>query len=64
MVIYIYVLPTMSHTIYAAIFEQTITHQTCTFTLIDGTPLTLILCLQVLIAHHIFINFGYVDLFQ
>ena len=24
-------LPTMSHTIYAGIFEQTITHQTCTF---------------------------------
>ena len=42
---------------------------TCAFTtrkvsLIDGVSVTIILCLHVLIAHHIFINFGYVDYFQ
>ena len=38
----------MSHKMYAAKFEQTITH----------------VLLRVLIAHRIFINFGYVDYFQ
>ena len=37
----------MSHKMYAAKFEQTITH----------------VLLRVLIAHRIFINFGYVDYF-
>ena len=40
---------------------------TCAFTkvsLIDGTSITIILCLHILIAHLIFINFGYVDYFQ
>ena len=32
--------------------------------LIDEASVTIILCLHVLIAHHIFINFGYVDYFQ
>ena len=30
----------------------------------DGAPVTIILCLHVLIAHRIFINLGYVDYFQ
>jgi hypothetical protein len=32
--------------------------------LIDGASATIVLCLRVLIAHHIFISFGYVDYFQ
>ena len=32
--------------------------------LIDGASATIILCLHVLIAHRIFISFGYVDYFQ
>jgi hypothetical protein len=32
--------------------------------LIDGAPATLILCLHVVIAHRIFMNFGHVDYFQ
>ena len=48
----------MSHTIYAAKFEQTIVSR------IDGASITIILCFRVLIAHRIFINFRYVDYFQ
>jgi hypothetical protein len=51
-------LRTMSHTIYAAKFEQTIVSR------IDGASITIILCFRVLIAHRIFINFRYVDYFQ
>jgi hypothetical protein len=32
--------------------------------LIGGASVTIILCLHVLIVHHIFINLGYVDYFQ
>ena len=31
---------------------------------IDGASIAIILCLHFLIAHLIFINFGYVDYFQ
>jgi len=68
--IYIYVLRAMSHTSYAAQvggfnfqpakFEQTITNQrllTRRESHIDGTAVAIIFCLQVLIAHRIFINF-------
>jgi len=51
----------MSHTIYAAKFEQTITHQHVLLRreiLVDGTVVTTILCLHVLIARYIFINFS------
>ena len=49
-------LQAMSHTIYAATFEQTITHQHVFLrrrkvSLIDGVSVTIILCLHVLIAH-------------
>ena len=54
-------LRTMSHTIYAVKFEQTIIHQ---HVLIDGASVTIILCLHVLFAHRIFIDFRYVDYFQ
>ena len=58
----------MSHTIYAAKFEQTIIHHHVLYdgkvSLSDEVSVTIILCLHVLIAHHIFINFGYVDYFQ
>ena len=57
-------LPAMSHTIYAAKLEQTITHDLVQVSLIDGESVTIILCLHVLIAHCIFINFRYVDYFQ
>jgi hypothetical protein len=40
-------LRTMSHTIYASKFEQTIVSR------IDGASITIILCLHVLIAGHI-----------
>ena len=32
--------------------------------LIDGAPVAIILCLQILIEHDIFINIGYFDYFQ
>ena len=69
----------MSHTIYAAKFEQTITHQHVLLrrkvshmyfydgkvSRTDGTSITIILCLHVLIARRMHItNFGYVDYFQ
>ena len=41
---------------YHARFEQTITHQQWE-SLIDGTAVDVLLCLRVLITHHIFINF-------
>ena len=66
-VIYIYVCG-QCHTIYAAKFEQKITHQHVLLrleaSLINGASVTIILCLHVLIAHRIFINLGYVDYFK
>ena len=72
--IYIYVLRAMSHTSYAAQvwgfifqpakFNQTITHQhllTLRESHIDGT---ILFCVHVLIAHHIFIIFLNGDYFQ
>jgi hypothetical protein len=60
----------ISHTIYAAQigcfivqpsnFKQTITHQHVLSrleSLIDGTAIAIRLCLHILIAHRIFINF-------
>ena len=59
---------TMSHKINAANLEQTHQHVLYFYdgkvSLIDGASITIILCLHVLIAHHIFINLGYVDYFQ
>jgi len=72
----------MSHTIYAAKFEQTIIHQHVLLRResqsriffntgrlvpnsdIDGASETIIVCMHVLLARRIFINFGYVDYFQ
>ena len=48
-------------------FKQTITRQHVLLrreTLIDGRAVTIILCLHVLIAHSIFLIFGYVEYFQ
>ena len=50
----------MSHTIHAAKSEQN--DGKVSFT--DEASVTIVLCLHVLIAHRIFINFGYVDYFQ
>ena len=53
----------MLHTIYAAKLEQTITHEHVLLrresSLIDNN-----IVFHVLIAHRLFINFGYVDYFQ
>ena len=52
----------ISHTINAAKFGM------CFYdgkvSRIDGASIAIILCLHFLIAHLIFINFGYVDYFQ
>ena len=48
-------------------FDQTMTHQHVLSrreSLIDGKAVPIILGLHVLIAHRIFINFGYVDYFH
>jgi hypothetical protein len=48
-------------------FEQTITHQHMFLwseSVIDGTAVTIILCLHVLLTHHILINFWICRLFS
>ena len=48
-------------------FEQTITHQHMLLrseSVIDGTAVAIILCLHVLITHHILINFWICRLFS
>jgi hypothetical protein len=71
-------LRTISHTIYAAIFEQTITDQHVLLrresqphvllrrkvTRIDGASVTIILCLHVLIARRILLIFDILIIFS
>ena len=70
-------LRTRSHTInvaqvgcsifHLAKFDQTMTHQHVLSqreSLIEGKAVPILLGLHVLIAHRIFINFGYVDYFH